>query len=407
MSKKLILGCCSTGAKFTSLNHRSTGDAVFDRICSGADIAKSYEQVAEELRSLASLGCLYYHYHARNPATGEQTTDNDVYRVVGRLAHAIAPKMRLSWGASRNGPEVMQRIQDYGEWERVSQAALPLHDGGAHFVTMQAAIELQILRDLEEQTWPVTIENASSEAFLAQVRSYRPSSRLEDVVMETNSTANGNNYGRSSPAIQMQAYGRAIAARCRLGLGHEVEWVQYVRSYAMTRFAIERTDLGLASDGGLNVTILFGFSPRLPFPSSYEEFRSVVRTAKSLERDCYGQRRRRVTVSVGAAVLPHHAARHHGSFSEGRRHLGDACAVRRLVAYAAREDSEVDILRVGMEDTPYMVEQDGRIRPTCNAELVRFAADAIEAEGAEIATDASTLQRPLTRVANRLSTLAA
>jgi hypothetical protein len=402
MTKKLILGCCATGAKFTPLNHRDTGDELLDRICSGRDIARQYRDVAEELGDLQAIGCRYYHYHARNPDSGEQTTDNHVYRAVGRLAYDRAPRMMLSWGASRNGSEVLTRIGRLGEWERVSQAGLPIAKGGADFITMQAAIELQIIRDLENQTQPITLAHVASKKFIDQVRAYRPSYRLEEVVMETNSTAHGSNYGCSSPAIQMETYGRAIAARRRLDLLHEVEWVQLDRSLAMTRFAIERSDLALASEGQLNITLLFGFSPKMPFPQTYDEFAAAVRAAKSLEYDIAGRWRRHVTVSVGAAVLPQHAGRHFGSFDEGRRPIEQACAVQRLIAYAARPHSDVDIVRVGMEDTPYMMDAQGAIRPTSNVELATAAAAWIAREGAEISRDTTILGRT-----NNLATLAA
>ena len=393
MAKQLILGCCSTGAKYTPLNHRASGDVVLDRICTGEDIPVRVEQVEAEIRQLDALGCRYYHYHARNPLTAEQTTDDAVYRVVGRMARKTAPGMMLSYGASRNGAEVMQRIGALGEWERVSHAGLPLADGGAHFVTMQAAIELQILRDLEEQTQDVTLEHARTSRFVEEIHGYRASSRQEDVIMETNSTASGNNYGRSSPAVQMKAYSAAIEARRRTGLLHEVEWVQFLRSYAMTRFAIERPELSLASEGQLNITILFGFSPKLPFPQTYAEFRDVVRAAKSLEYDADGRHRRNVTVSVGAAVLPHHAPRHFGLLDDGRGAYG--CAVEKLIAYAACQDSEVDIVRVGMEDTPYRVTSDGQIRPTTNVELMQLAVDAVERQGAEPVLDPAKVRRAL------------
>ena len=122
VAKTLVLGCCSTGAKYTPLNHRATGDALMDRICTGADIPVAFHQVRAELEQLDALGVRYYHYHARNPDTAEQTTDNAVYRAVGLLARRTAPHMMLSYGASRNGSEVMHRIGQLGEWERVSHA---------------------------------------------------------------------------------------------------------------------------------------------------------------------------------------------------------------------------------------------------------------------------------------------
>jgi uncharacterized protein (DUF849 family) len=388
MSRSLILGCCSTGAKYTPLNHRNTGDPILDRICNGEDIPVSAERVRDELIQLYALGCRYYHYHARNFATGEQTTDNRVYERIGRMAQALCPDMLLSFGASRNSQEVIGNIGRLGEWERVSQTDLPLAEGGAHFVTMQAAIELQIIRDLEDQGLVMTLEYIESEAFLRDIERYLPSTRAEDVRLETNSTANGSNYGRSSPFVQMETYGRAIRARRRQGLCDEVEWVQFLRSYAMTRLAIERHDLALAGHGQLNITLLFGFSPKLPFPTSYDEFRAVVAAAKRLERDPRtGERRRRVSISVGAAVLPQQARKALAPLDVGPDRGRELCAVRRLVAYAAQPDSDVDVLRVGMEDTPYVVDRDGAIRPTTNIELCDVAVEEIDRHGATLVCD--------------------
>jgi len=388
MSRSLVLGCCSTGAKYTPLNHRNTGDEILDEICNGVNIAVGIEEIRDEIRRIRGIGCRYYHYHARNFATREQTTDNGVYQRVGSEILARHPDMVLSYGASRNGPEVIANIGRLGEWERVSHADLPLEAGGAHFITMQAAIELQILRDLEERGRAVTLDYIESPEFLEDIAGYVPSTRAEDVKLETNSTANGGNYGRSSPALQMDTYGSAIAARRRHGLHDEVEWVQFERSYAMTRFAIERQDIRLADRGQLNITLLFGFSPKLPFPTSYEEFRTVVRAAKRLERDlATGERRRRVTISVGAAVLPQHAAKAVGPLDVGRDRGRRVTALQRLAAYAAEADSEVDVLRVGMEDSPYRLDDDGALRPTTNVELCEMAAEELHRHGVTVLTD--------------------
>jgi len=263
----VILGSAVTGAKFTPLNHHDTGNIVMDRICRGDDIPVGERELARETRALYNLGCRYFHYHARNFETREQTTENCFYARVGRLVRSICPEMLVSFGASRNGSEVIKNISRHGEWERVSQAAIPLQEGGAHFVTTQAAIELQVICDLERKLGrriePGHVESA---AFLEEVWTYTPSAHVESMVLETNSTANGGNYGLSSPAAQIEVYSRAIKARNDAHLLHEVEWVQFARSFAMTRMAIERPEIGLGGNGHLNVTILFGFSPRLPFP---------------------------------------------------------------------------------------------------------------------------------------------
>jgi hypothetical protein len=403
MPKTLILGCCSTGAKYTPLNHHSTGDAVLDRICTGVDIAITEEEIAREVEQLTRLGCRYYHYHGRNPETREQTTDNDVYRRMSLLVQRLSPDMLISFGASRNGREVIQRIGAHGEWERVSHADLALEDGGAHFITMQAAIELQIVCDLEDRIGPLTRQIIDSDLFLREVERYQPSTRQEEVRMNTNSTANGNNYGRSSPAIQLTAYGQAVAARRRLHLLDEIEWVQLIRSYAMSRMAIARRDIRLGGADQLNVTLLFGFSPKLPFPETYDQFRSVISLAKSLERDtAEGPRKRKVSITVGSAILPHHAAREVRAMDVGPLAGRSLDATQRLIGYAAQDDSEVDIVRVGMEDTPFLLGADGQIRPTTNVGLCTMAADMLDRHGVTIQTDPSGVterRAPLMRVA--------
>lgn len=149
--KTLILGCASTGAKFTPRNHAATGDRLLDSICTGATIRTAPGELLDEARQLYEMGCRYYHYHARNPLTQEQTTDNDIYQAVSRALQNRFPDLMLSFGASRNGSEVQENIRRFGEWERVSHCAIPLHLGGAHFVTIQAAIELQVICELEKQ----------------------------------------------------------------------------------------------------------------------------------------------------------------------------------------------------------------------------------------------------------------
>ncbi|WP_207928131.1 3-keto-5-aminohexanoate cleavage protein, partial [Pseudomonas aeruginosa] len=224
--KTLILGCASTGAKFTPRNHATTGDRLLDSICTGATIRTAPGELLDEARQLYEMGCRYYHYHARNPLTQEQTTDNDIYQAVSRALQNRFPDLMLSFGASRNGSEVQENIRRFGEWERVSHCAIPLHLGGAHFVTIQAAIELQVICELEKQRRKLDLDYASSPAFLADLRDYQPSTALERAELQTHSTSKGADYGVTSPMTQFQVYRNAIQARQKLGLFHEVEWVQ-------------------------------------------------------------------------------------------------------------------------------------------------------------------------------------
>ncbi|MCB5910435.1 hypothetical protein [Streptomyces pinistramenti] len=387
--KNLILGCASTGAKFTPGNHRATGDTLLDKINTGATIKNSPLALIAEAEALHGMGCRYYHYHARNPKTHEQSTSNEIYQAISRPLQRRCKEMLISFGASRNGPEVRDSIHRFGEWERISQSSLPLHLGGAHFVTLQAAVELQLMCEIERQYGDMSLDFIDSEEFSKVIADYQPSNRLTTASLETYSTSNGANYGRTSPAIQSEVYRNAIQARRQLGLFCEVEWVQFPRSYAMTRYAVEHPDMNLGGSGQLNITLLFGFSPRLPFPKNYAEFKQVVDSAKKLEYDLAepGVKKRHVTVTVGAAVLPEQAGEHFTPLDVGARRGRSACALRRLATYAAQKDSGVDIIRFGMEDTPYAVDADGALHLADNCDLAETVINELAANGAQVETD--------------------
>jgi hypothetical protein len=374
-SKQLVLGCAATGAKFTPRNHRARHQPLLDAIHRGEDIPVTLPHIRAELAALYALGCRYYHFHARNSHTREQTTSNLTYQQVGILAQRQFPGLVLSFGASRNGPEVRDAISALGEWERVSQCDVPLGAGGAHFVTMQAAAELQIIIDLERQAGRSLSDGGHSSSTLRRIiPRYTPSNTTDDnLVINTYTTDEGRSYGKSSALLQFNTLARSIAARRQHGLAHEVEWVQLARSATLTRLAIERRELQLGDSRQLNIVLLFGFSPKFPFPDTYDEFRSAIELAKLLEFDLNGVRRRTVTITVGAAVLPRFARDHIRSVDVGPSRGRAMCALRRLVTYAAQPGSEVDVIRVGMEDTPYEVDSDGRIQRTTNPRLIALA----------------------------------
>lgn len=374
---------CIDRRKFTPRNHYLTGDQLLDSICTGVTIKADQDAIVQEAIELYNLGCRYYHYHARNPLTQEQTTDNDIYQAVSRHIQRSCKDVLLSFGASRNGKEVQENIKRFGEWERVSQCALPLHFGGAHFVTIQAAIELQIICELEKKIQKLDFEYMYSPAFLEDIREYVPSERVAQATMETNSTNKGADYGSTSPLIQFQVYKSAISARRQLALFHEVEWVQLARSYGMTRFAVEHPSLQLGSSGQLNIILLFGFSSRLPFPSSYEEFCNIIEVAKSLEFDISNPdyRKRKITITVGAAIIPQQAHLHYKRVDVGPRKGTEMCALRRLATYACQPGSGVDILRVGMEDTPYGVDENGEVHMCDNQQLMDYILEEMNHNG--------------------------
>jgi hypothetical protein len=95
-------------------------------------------------------------------------------------------------------------------------------------------------------------------------------------------------------------------------------------------------------------------------------------------------RKRQVTISVGAAVLPQQAANHFLPLDVGPFRGQRAGALRRLATYAAQPHSGVDILRVGMEDTPYAVGLNGDIELADNIRLLGEAIGELEANGARV-----------------------
>lgn len=400
MEKSLILGAAVTGAKFTPTNHAPTGNALIDLVSTGETIKSDVNALVAEASSLYEVGVRYYHYHARNPETHEQTTSNSIYSRVSLEVQDRLPEMFLSFGASRNGPEVRQSILENGEWERVSQSALPLHMGGAHFVTKQAAVELQIIIDLKRQGVDISPQALRVPSFLDALKSYKPSEDTHTAKLDLNSTTQGGNYGSTAPSIQMETYARAVESRRKLGLLHEVEWVQLDRSYAMTKFAIDHPAIRLGSEGQLSITLLYGFSPKFPFPSCYEDFRKAIDLAKSLEYDYEGNRVRRVTISVGAAVIPQQAEDHVKPLEFGPRKGKLAGPLERLSVYAAHEANRVDILRFGMEDTPYIMSSDLNLMPSDNLNLGLQCAQVLEECGVKVITDPKEIR---TRMAMELS----
>ena len=311
---RMILGSAVTGAKFTPRNHQPSRDPVIDAAASGMTIKHRLTDVTDEAKRLADLGCRYWHYHARNPKTNEQTTSNSIYQSVSNSVQEYDGAVIISFGASRNGPEVKEAIRHLGEWERVSQAALPLHMGGAHFVTTQAAVELQVIIDLERQHGPLNRDFACSAEFSELAKSYVPTQKEVDASLVAFSTANGANYGSTSPATQLAVLSRGISERNRLYLPHEIEWVQLERRYLATRFCIERPDIVL---------------------------------------------------------------------------------VQRIVHYACQPDAQVDIIRSGMEDTPYHYDVATGLALAGNVQLLIDVTTEMRKYGYEAVTEKNDVNKGL------------
>jgi hypothetical protein len=376
--KALHIGCAISGAKFTPGNHRATGDQTLDKILTGKNIPIGIEAILEEVR--------YLHWHARNSVTGEQSCEDALYREFGLNLRQRYPGLALSYGASRNGPEIQQGIARGGEWARIAHTALPRHQGGADFVTTQAAAELAIVIDLERQSYIRSHATHASYEVLKPLDGYIASRLVEKVSIEANSTSGGANYGSSSAAEQMRVLARAISERNRLNLPQEVEWTQLDRSYALTKMLLEDLKPSLGGTGRLNITILFGFSPRLPFPRTYPEFQRVVRLARSPEqRVSFPQMH--LTVSVGAAVLPQRALELTLPLDIGPYRGVRVQPLERLAAYACQPDSGVDLLRFGLEDYPFLLDDHEAIASATNLDLMNYTFDTVAKHGGCVITD--------------------
>ena len=390
--KALILGCCPTGAKFTPKNHKLTGNRILDAICSGDLIPVSFEDIGRELDALLSVGCRYWHIHARNPQSREQSCDNSLYSFYGSLGRKKNPDLLISFGGSRNGVEIVSALQKRGEWDRISQVALHPAKGGANFVTFQAAIELQIVCDLERQGFVEFDHSNGQFHLLKSLADYVPSRSSQESGIEVYSTDNGGNYGKSSAHIQYDTLLKCIIERSKIGQPFEVEWVQHARSRFLTWFMVHHLASRDASIDRLNISLLFGFSPRLPFPLKYENFKRVVNHARQIAKGHPRERDICISVSVGCAVLPQHSADLTRPMDVGPLKGQVLSPLDRLIAYASEPDSGVDIMRVGLEDTPYFQDANYTILPTTNVHLAKHARMMIERLGGEIVIDKLSLR---------------
>src|SRR5271155_2543746 len=85
---------------------------------------RQYREVVGELQHLYDFGVRYIHEHARNPSTREQSCATRLYSEFGRLCAASCPDAVLSFGASRNGPEIDAAVSVGGEWARIAHTTL-------------------------------------------------------------------------------------------------------------------------------------------------------------------------------------------------------------------------------------------------------------------------------------------
>ena len=385
--RSIVLGCAMTGAKYTPRNHYLRKDRILDAICCGDTIPCKADEIVTEAAALYEMGCRYIHIHARNGRTREQTANLTSYSYYGRNLFVKCPQAVLSYGGSRNGVEIDDTVAKGGEFSRVAHMELPLRAGGAHFVTGQAAVELQIILDMEHQGYLSVNCETGDFKVLKKIKSYVPADKVAQVKLDVHATKGARNYGASSAAIQYGVLKRSVAARSTLSLPFECEWTQLSRSFALTHLLAHEFDFGFERVRRLNITILFGFSPRLPFPKTYSEFKRAVDKALSIGRDGTLI----VTVACGASVLPQHASSECRKMDVGPLKGQRLSPADIIAAYCAMPDSGVSIVRVGLEDTPYAVTRDSRILPTTNLDLAERARYIVEQSGGSIELTPSSI----------------
>lgn len=381
--KQLLFGIALTGAKISPGNHQGRGK-VIDGILRGDRIVTDFQGIQDEIATLHKMGIRYFHWHARNPETREQSCGDQIYQLFGKMVRSQFPEIVLSYGGSRNGPEIVEALRQEGEWVRLRHAALARNEGGADFVTIQAAAELAIIIDLERQGFLSFDQKSQDVVFHQPLSGYVASTEVETLAIKAHSTAGGANYGKSSATQQLEVFQRAIESRRKVNLPQEVEWTQLERSYSLTKVAVGHLNPGLSNTGRLNITILFGFSPKMPFPLTYTEFQHAVGLARSIES--VSPRPLDLSISVGAAVLPQQAGKLSTPLDVGP-HRGEVVSpLERLIAYACQPDSDVDLIRCGLEDTPYLM-GNGEILPASNPEVAAFTLEKITKHGGQIITD--------------------
>jgi len=387
--KQLLVGIALTGAKYTPNHHKGNGKEI-DKILRGDFISTDLEEAKQEIAGLYGMGLRYFHWHARNPDTREQSCGSAIYQRFGRLIRSALPDIVLSYGGSRNGSEIAEALRQEGEWIRLCHAALSREEGGADFVTIQAAAELAIIIDMERQGYLKHFPERDIIITLKSLDDYVASSKVESLAIKAHSTAGGANYGSSSAQQQLEVFQRAIESRGQAGLPQEVEWTQLERSYALTKVAVKHLNPGLANTGRLNITILFGFSPKMPFPLTYADFQYAVELARSIEK--VSPRPLNLSISVGAAVLPQQAKDLSVPLDIGPYKGETVSPLERLVAYTCQLDSDVDLLRCGLEDTPYLLNK-GEIVAATNSEVAAFTLQMIEKHGGQVTTDPSIVRK--------------
>jgi hypothetical protein len=384
MKKRIIAGIALTGNKYTPNNYKVTDNIINNTIFRGELVPCSVEEVIDQSKQLLELGILYNHIHARNPETREQFTNIQWYKDCSRGIQKNCPNMLISFGGSRNGNEVIDAVAKFGEFERLKHTSLKLIEGGSHFSTLHAAIELQIIVDMENKGF-ITFDSNNKPVFQKPLQEYTPEIKLEKLDFGINTTEGGSNYGESSPNLQFEYIKKAVSERNKAGLLHEVEWAQKNRSFALTKFCCDHPEIKLGGQNNrINIAILFGLSPKLPFPQTYKEFKSVIDLAKSLEIDeITGEKIRTINITVGASVMPQHLKKN--TLPLDIAEVGKVISpLERLVCYSAQMDSSVNVVRTGLEDMPALLNKKGEPTPVTNIDLAKILVKSIKKYGASL-----------------------
>ncbi|MGA4815396.1 hypothetical protein ACPA9J_09970 [Pseudomonas aeruginosa] len=133
-------------------NHAATGDRLLDSICTGATIPhRPPGELLDEARQLYGDGLPLLPLSRAQPA--DPGTDHRQRHLPGGQPRPAEPLPRPD-AELRRQPATAARCGEHPPLRTVGAGqplAIPLHLGGAHFVTIQAAIELQVICELEKQ----------------------------------------------------------------------------------------------------------------------------------------------------------------------------------------------------------------------------------------------------------------
>lgn len=321
------------------------------------------EQVAEDAKRSFNEGARAIHYHARDPQSGLQCADVELYRRVRELLNRCISDVPISFASSRKG-----RVETDIQRELMRLNARSPHRENSPENLLQA--ELVRLGGLEAN--PDSFTSFSPPEILMMGEIAHP-----DRIVALESYSELTRRSWRDPLV-MQSYYRYLVGRARSnGIQEEME-ITTAKSFSVVEQIAADPSLGLPSE--LRIVILLGFSAHLPITkAAYED---AVSRALAIGQSAGV----RVHITVGAAIHPNAAhpgpERRPGEPLPPGKH--DLMEVIELVA----NDPRIESFRAGIEDSPVMYGEQ-----KSNAQLIRHARSVFESLGVEIELDVAETRR--------------